>query len=76
MSNALNCKVAVLLPCYNEAQTIAQTVAAYKTAAPDAAIYVYDNNSTDDTAEIAHKAGAFVRHEYRQGKGYVVRSMF
>jgi len=71
--------VAVLLPCYNEAQTIAQTIAAYRDAlegVPQVTIYVYDNNSSDDTAAIAESAGAIVRKEYRQGKGFVIRSMF
>ena len=75
--------VAILLPCYNEAQTIGETIAAYQTALkelmPDcssAKIYVYDNNSSDDTAAIAKDSGAVVRKEYRQGKGFVVRSMF
>ncbi|MDY4475718.1 glycosyltransferase, partial [Mitsuokella sp.] len=68
--------IAVLIPCYNESQTIAKVVTDYKAVLPDADIYVYDNNSTDDTAEIAIKAGAIVRHEYRQGKGNVIRTMF
>ncbi len=69
-------KVAVLIPCYNEEKTIGKVVADYKAALPEADIYVYNNNSTDRTAEIAEKAGAIVRSEYRQGKGNVVRSMF
>ena len=69
-------KVAVLIPCYNEAVTIEKVVRDFKTALPDADIYVYDNNSTDDTAKIAEKAGAIVRREYRQGKGNVIRTMF
>ncbi|MFM5913831.1 MAG: glycosyltransferase family 2 protein [Chakrabartia godavariana] len=69
-------RVAVLLPCYNEAAAIAQTVADFRAALPDAAIYVYDNNSTDRTAEIAAAAGAIVRTERMQGKGNVVRRMF
>ena len=68
--------VAVLIPCYNEAQTIAQVVRGFRAALPEAVIYVYDNNSTDDTARLAAAAGAVVRHEPRQGKGNVVRSMF
>ena len=68
--------VAVLIPCYNEAATIAKVVADYQALIPAAAIYVYDNNSTDDSARIAREAGAIVIPEYRQGKGYVVRSMF
>lgn len=69
-------KIAVLIPCYNEAPTIAKVVKDYKKALPDADIYVYDNNSTDGTDKIAKKAGAIVRYETRQGKGNVVRSMF
>lgn len=69
-------KIAVLIPCYNEAKTISKVVKDYKKALPEATIYVYDNNSSDDTAEIAKKAGAVVRYEYKQGKGNVVRSMF
>ncbi len=69
-------KIAVLVPCYNEAQTIAQVVSDFKTHLPDAEIYVYDNNSKDNTAELAKKAGAIVRREPRQGKGYVVKRMF
>lgn len=67
---------AVLIPCYNEAKTIEKVVTDFKKVLPDAQIYVYDNNSTDGTAEIAEKAGAIVYHEYRQGKGNVIRSMF
>ena len=69
-------KIAVLIPCYNESKTIAKVVSDYKKALPEAVIYVYDNNSTDGTDEIAGKAGAVVRHEYQQGKGNVIRSMF
>ena len=69
-------KIAVLIPCYNESQTIEKVVNDYKAALPEASIYVYDNNSTDGTAEIAERAGAIVRHEPRQGKGNVIRSMF
>ena len=70
-------KIAVLIPCYNEAKTIDKVVKDYKKALPEATIYVYDNNSSDGTAEIAKKAaGAEVRFEYKQGKGNVVRSMF
>lgn len=69
-------KIAVLIPCYNEAKTIGKVVKDFKTVLPEATIYVYDNNSTDDTARIAAEAGAIVRHEYRQGKGIVVRRMF
>lgn len=71
-----NPRIAVLLPCYNEAAAIAQTVADFRKALPDAHIYVYDNNSHDGTAEIARKAGAIVRSERMQGKGHVVRRMF
>ena len=69
-------KIAVILPCYNEAAAIAQTVAGFRAALPDAAIYVYDNNSSDRTREIAAQAGAIVRTERMQGKGHVVRRMF
>ena len=69
-------KTAILIPCYNEEATIEKVVSDFKKEMPHADIYVYDNNSTDKTAEIAKKAGAIVRHEYRQGKGNVVRSMF
>jgi len=69
-------QIAVLLPCYNEAQTIAQTVSAYRELLPQGTVYVYDNNSSDDTGKNAKAAGALVRKEYRQGKGYVIRSMF
>lgn len=68
-------KTAVLIPCYNEAMTIEKVVADFRCELPDATIYVYDNNSTDSTAEIARRAGAIVKREYRQGKGNVVRSM-
>lgn len=69
-------KIAVLIPCYNEEKTIYKVVTDWKKELPDAVIYVYDNNSNDKTAELARKAGAVVRHEYRQGKGNVIRSMF
>lgn len=69
-------KIAVLIPCYNEAQTIKKVVSEAKQVLPEAVIYVYDNNSTDDTARIAAEAGAVVRHEYMQGKGNVIRRMF
>ena len=68
--------IAVLIPCYNEAKTIAKVVRDYRAVLPEADIYVYDNNSTDHTDEIAREAGAIVRYEYRQGKGNVIRSMF
>jgi glycosyltransferase involved in cell wall biosynthesis len=68
--------IAVLIPCYNEAVTIEKVIKDYRKALPDADIYVYDNNSIDDTATIAQNAGAIVKHEYKQGKGNVIRSMF
>jgi glycosyltransferase involved in cell wall biosynthesis len=68
--------IAVLIPCYQEEQTISKVVADFRRALPQAAIYVYDNNCTDATAEIARQAGALVRREKRQGKGFVVASMF
>lgn len=67
--------VAVLVPCYNEAVTIAKVIEDFRRCLPDATVYVYDNNSTDDTADIARQHGAVVRSESRQGKGRVVRSM-
>lgn len=70
-------KIAVLIPCYNEAQTISKVVSDFLKALPEGAkVYVYDNNSTDRTAELAEAAGAIVRHEYQQGKGNVIRRMF
>lgn len=72
-------KVAVLIPCFNEAKTIKKVVEDCKNSIasiPNSNIYVYDNNSTDNTAEIAQNAGAIVRHEYKQGKGNVIRRMF
>ncbi len=69
-------KVAVLIPCYNEELTVEKVVRDFRKELPDADIYVYDNNSTDHTAELAEKAGAIVRRETRQGKGNVVRTMF
>ena len=69
-------KIAVLIPCYNESATIAKVVTDYRAVLPEAVIYVYDNNSTDGTTEIASQAGAIVRHEYQQGKGNVIRRMF
>ena len=68
-------KIAVLIPCYNESKTIAKVVSDYRAALPEADIYVYDNNSTDHTDDIARQAGAIVRYEYRQGKGNVIRTM-
>lgn len=69
-------KISVLIPCYNESRTIAKVIKDYKEALPEAVIYVYDNNSSDGTDEIAREAGAVVRYEYRQGKGNVIRRMF
>ena len=69
-------KIAVLIPCYNESLTIEKVVKDYHRALPEADIYVYDNNSTDHTDDIARDAGAIVKYEYRQGKGNVIRSMF
>ena len=69
-------KIAVLIPCYNEERTIAKVVTDVKNALPEATIYVYDNNSTDRTAQLAREAGAVIRQEYAQGKGNVIRRMF
>ncbi len=69
-------KIAVLIPCYNEAQTIGKVVKDFRKTLPEAVIYVYDNNSSDSTAQYASEAGAIVRYEYQQGKGNVVRRMF
>ena len=69
-------EIAVMIPCYNESKTIGKVVEDFHRVLPDAVIYVYDNNSTDGTDEIAKKAGAVVRYEYQQGKGNVVRRMF
>lgn len=69
-------RIAVLIPCYNEAQTIEKVVRDVRKALPEAVIYVYDNNSTDRTAELAEAAGAIIRREYKQGKGNVIRRMF
>lgn len=69
-------KIAVLIPCYNEELTVEKVIKDFKRELPEADIYVYDNNSKDKTAEIAKNAGAIVKHEYRQGKGNVVRTMF
>ena len=68
-------KIAVLIPCYNESKTIEKVVTDFKRVLPEATIYVYDNNSTDGTDEIARKAGAVVRYEHQQGKGNVLRRM-
>lgn len=69
-------KIAVLIPCYNESKTIEKVVKDFKKVLPEAVVYVYDNNSTDHTDEIARKAGAVVRYEHQQGKGNVIRRMF
>lgn len=69
-------KIAILIPCYNEAKTISKVVSDWKKTLPEGIIYVYDNNSSDDTATLALEAGAIVRHEYQQGKGNVIRRMF
>jgi glycosyltransferase involved in cell wall biosynthesis len=69
-------RIAVLLPCYNEAAAIGATVAGFRSAFPQATVYVYDNNSRDRTREVAAEAGAVVRTERQQGKGHVVRRMF
>jgi len=71
-----NYEIAVLVPCYNEQIAVAEVVSAFQTTLPNAVVYVYDNNSTDATAEVARTAGARVHHEARQGKGHVVRRMF
>lgn len=68
--------IAVLIPCYNEEKTIGKVVSDWKCALPDAVVYVYDNNSSDSTAQIAREAGAVVRRERQQGKGNVIRRMF
>ena len=69
-------KIAVLIPCYNEEKTIAKVVRDAREALPEAVIYVYDNNSTDRTVELARDAGAVIRYEHMQGKGNVMRRMF
>lgn len=69
-------KVAILIPCYNEELTIGKVINDWRKEIPDSDIYVYDNNSTDKSVEIATKAGAIVRYEHKQGKGNVVKSMF
>lgn len=71
----MNHKIAVLIPCYNESKTIAKVVGDFRKQLPEAEIYVYDNNSTDNTADIARRAGAIIGYEQRQGKGNVVRRM-
>ena len=69
-------RIAVLIPCYNEGATIKKVVEDFRRVLPEAVVYVYDNNSSDNTAELAASAGAVVRHEYQQGKGNVIRRMF
>lgn len=69
-------KIAVLIPCYNESKTISKVVSDCKKFLPSASVYVYDNNSSDDSAQLALAAGAIVRHERQQGKGNVIRRMF
>lgn len=69
-------KIAVLIPCYNEEKTIAKVVTDIRETLPEAAVYVYDNNSSDRTVELAREAGATIRYEYKQGKGNVIRRMF
>lgn len=69
-------KIAVLIPCYNEEKTVGKVVRDIREALPEAAVYVYDNNSSDRTVELAQEAGATVRYEYKQGKGNVIRRMF
>src|SRR3954471_1465829 len=73
---AADLRIAVLVPCFNEEAAVATVVADFRKALPDAAIYVYDNNSRDRTVAVARAAGAQVRSESRQGKGHVVRRMF
>jgi hypothetical protein len=73
---ARNTRVAILIPCYNEAATIGTVVKRFRQALPDAPVFVFDNGSTDDTAAVARAAGAAVIHEPRRGKGHVVQSMF
>jgi glycosyltransferase involved in cell wall biosynthesis len=69
-------RIAVLVPCYNEEKSIGKVIADFRAALPHAPVYIYDNNSTDDTVEVAARAGAVVRRESHQGKGHVVRRMF
>src|SRR5271170_637080 len=76
VSTAFKPEVAILAPCFNEELTVGRTVAAFRKALPMATVYVYDNNSTDRTVQVARAAGAIVRNEPRQGKGNVVRRMF
>lgn len=72
----MNLKIAVLIPCFNESKTIRKVIDDFRSALPDANIYVYDNNSNDGTGKIAKECGAIVRNESRQGKGNVIRTMF
>ncbi len=72
----MNKEIAVLIPCYNEELTVAKVINDFREELPEAKIYVYDNNSSDDTSKIASENGAIVKKEYRQGKGNVIRSMF
>lgn len=76
MNNKQNVNIAILIPCFNEKETIGKVIKDFKQELPSAKIYVYDNNSTDGTDGIAEEAGAIVRYEYRQGKGNVIKSMF
>ena len=69
-------KIAVLIPCYNEEKTIRKVVTDFRTVLPEAVVYVYDNNSTDQTVKEASSAGAVIRYEHQQGKGNVIRRMF
>lgn len=69
-------KIAVLIPCYNESKTVEKVITDFKNVLPEAKIYVYDNNSTDNTSQLTKRTGAIVRHEYQQGKGNVIRRMF
>src|SRR5579884_3488696 len=69
-------KIAILIPCYNEELTVAQVISDFRRELPDAEIYVFDNNSNDATVQIAREAGAQIAYERRQGKGYVIQSMF
>lgn len=76
INNIMDKKIAVLIPCYNESQTIEKVIKDFHDVLPEADIYVYDNNSSDGTSDIAKKAGAIVKYERRQGKGNVIRRMF
>ena len=76
MDNRINRKIAVIIPCYNEELTVGKVITDIRNTLPEADIFVFDNNSTDRTSEIAHSLGAKVIKEKRQGKGFVVQSMF